>query len=726
MNLDRIGKYRIVGRVGKGAMGEVFKAEDPLLNRFVAVKTIATALAAEEEFRRRFQREAQSAAALSHPNIVTVFDFGEVDGLVYMAMEFVEGRELRDLIRSRALSLGDKLSIVEQLCDGVGFAHSKGIVHRDLKPGNVRVQPDGLVKILDFGLARLGDSVITRTGTVMGTPNYMSPEQIRGRKVDARSDVFSLGGVLYELLSGHRPFEADAAHDVRILIVSQEPEPLARRVPDLPDVLVAVVEKALTKDPAGRFADAAEMGRALAAARETLESDAPAEGTELASLSLSKSSDATQIRTSPPGSVSVRGATVLAPAVQSHPRTFRPEATVVAAGPAAGAPVSPSGSRAIVFASVVVAVAALAISGVLWLRLRHATAPTGVAQEQAATVTDVIVANQLELARGDLADGDYERAAGRAEEALKLRPESAEARQVRDQARETRRRVEEAVAQTRAAFGRGDVEDASAALGRVMALAPRHPVVAELSAALKQHFRPQAEDSRRLAEAARKGADGARATASADYAQGRQLASEADAFFQREDYASATQRFLESRIAFDRARRLADQPRAVASVAPSAGPSLTPGPQVAAPVASAPTPPGLQGAPAVSAATLAAAPPPAVAADPPAAQVESPEAEVRRVIAEYGRAIGNRDLALFRSVKPNLTADEERRLREAFKAVKSQVVGIRVESIQIDGDRALVKVARQDTIDGKPMKPMAQVFQMARSGSTWAIQSIGQ
>ena len=273
MNLDRIGKYRIVGKIGKGAMGEVYKAQDPLLNRFVAIKTIAPAFAAEPDFRRRFQREAQSAAQLNHPNIVTVFDFGEEDGLIYMAMELLEGRDLRDLIRARDAHLGDKLAIMEQLCDGLGFAHAKGVVHRDLKPGNIHVQPNGQVKILDFGLARLGDSDITRTGTVMGTPNYMSPEQIKGQKVDARSDVFSLGAVFYELLCHHRPFEAGSDHDVRFQIVEQSPEPIRRWAPEVPPALVAVVERALAKDLARRFADASEMGRALATARDAIEGD---------------------------------------------------------------------------------------------------------------------------------------------------------------------------------------------------------------------------------------------------------------------------------------------------------------------------------------------------------------------------------------------------------------------------------------------------------------------
>src|SRR5512139_1556561 len=285
MNLDHIGKYRVVGAIGKGAMGEVYKAKDPLLNRYVAIKRIAPALAADPDFRRRFQREAQSAAQLGHANIVTVFDFGEEDGLPYMAMELLEGRDLKEVIRSRELRLGEKLSVMEQLCDGLAFAHSKGVVHRDLKPGNIHLQPNGQVKILDFGLALLGTSDMTKTGTVMGTPHYMSPEQVRGQKADARSDVFSLGAVFYELLSRRRPFDADSVHGVLFLILEQQPEPIRKWAPEVPAPLVAVVERALVKDPAARFADAGEMARALAHARDAIAGETVvAAGEDLATM----------------------------------------------------------------------------------------------------------------------------------------------------------------------------------------------------------------------------------------------------------------------------------------------------------------------------------------------------------------------------------------------------------------------------------------------------------
>ena len=274
MNLDRIGKYRVVGKIGKGAMGEVYKAHDPLLNRYVALKTIAPALAADPDFKRRFQREAQAAAQLNHPNIITVYDFGEEQGFTYMAMELLEGVDLREAIRARALGhLGRKLEVMEQITEGVAFAHGRGVVHRDLKPGNIHLQPSGHVKVLDFGLARLATSDMTKSGTVMGTPHYMSPEQVRGQKADARSDVFSLGAVFYELLCHHRPFEADSVHSVLFQILEQEPEPMRKWEPEVPTALVVLVERALNKDPARRFADAAEMTRALADAREQIEGE---------------------------------------------------------------------------------------------------------------------------------------------------------------------------------------------------------------------------------------------------------------------------------------------------------------------------------------------------------------------------------------------------------------------------------------------------------------------
>ena len=271
MDLRQLGKYEIVGKIGQGAMGEVFKAHDPILGRDVAIKTMTASIGSDEELRKRFHREAQSAARLSHPNIITIFDFGEDQGKVYMAMELLEGDDLKDLIgRHTPLTLEEKLGLMEQICDGLSFAHAKDVVHRDLKPANLHIQRGGQVKIMDFGLAKMASSDMTRAGMIMGTPNYMSPEQVRGEKATSRSDVFSLGAVFYELLTNRKPFEADSLHAVLFQVMQHEPESLATIAPGVPPALRQVVERAMLKDPAGRYRDGADMREALRPVRAGL------------------------------------------------------------------------------------------------------------------------------------------------------------------------------------------------------------------------------------------------------------------------------------------------------------------------------------------------------------------------------------------------------------------------------------------------------------------------
>ena len=224
----QIGKYTVVDRLGRGAMGAVYRCHDSMLNRQVAVKLIASSLDQKDMLRARFVREAQSAAQLNHPNIVTVYEFGEHDGEFFMAMELLEGNDLKDVIAARTqLTLDDKLNMMEQICDGLGFAHKQGVIHRDLKPGNMHVLPDGRIKVLDFGLARIQDSDVTKSGMVMGTPSYMSPEQVRGEVVGTRSEVFSIGIVFYELLTYSKPFEAESMHAVMFKVVQCERKPIS-------------------------------------------------------------------------------------------------------------------------------------------------------------------------------------------------------------------------------------------------------------------------------------------------------------------------------------------------------------------------------------------------------------------------------------------------------------------------------------------------------------------
>jgi tRNA A-37 threonylcarbamoyl transferase component Bud32 len=743
MNLDRIGKYRVVGRIGQGAMGEVYKAHDPLLNRYVALKTIHPSLAADAHFKERFRREAQSAARLNHPNIVTVFDFGEEAGVTYMAMELLEGLDLREAIRRRSLGLlGRKLDVLEQLCEGLGFAHAQGVVHRDLKPGNVHLQPSGLVKILDFGLARLGPSDITRTGTVMGTPHYMSPEQVRGERADPRSDVFSLGAIAYEVLSGRRAFDGRTTAEVLQAITGREPEPLSRLVPDLPEAIVTVVERSLAKDAAARFPDARRLGEALSRARDALS------GETLPGHEAGQSPDRTLLTGA--------GATVVLPAASrsarsvaganaldidrspvdgtAHDGTERPDATV-AAGPETEVA---HGHRALLLGASALLVVAVLAGTAVWLRAR-ATPPAGGAEVERETVgilTETLLMSKVELARADLDRRDYSAAADRAREALAIDPAYAEAREILDRAESARSELEAAAEQASAAFERGDTAQASEALGRVLALDPRHPVANRLSGELNRHFRGRAEEARAQAANARAAAEAARASADPDFARARALAAEADTLFGREEYAVAAQKSLEARNAFDLVRTAAEARRALPSPVPRlaaatplpspavpsrAAPAPTAEPTTAVPVAPTPAipnapPPPLPGPAVVPSATAPAGPAPLPA-------VDGRIAEVDRVLAGYERAYETLDVSALRSVM-DLTSEQDRGLREAFKAFKSYDVEMADRSVAFEGDgRARVRVTRQDTVNGRRQPPKTQVFELAREGGGWRIVS---
>ena len=269
--MGRIGRYEIERLLGRGAMGVVFLGHDPHLGRRVALKTyeVPEGLAPEaiEQFEERLIREAHAAAALSHPNIVTVHDAGldPERGFPYIVMEYVPGPSLKDLLDGRhRLSPDLALRFGDALADALDAAHRAGIVHRDIKPANILVRnTDGVVKITDFGVARLQASELTRTGTLVGSPAYMSPEQIRGAAVDARSDLFSLAVVLYEALTSRRPFPGEDLASVAYAVVHTRPDDVSRQFPGLPRALDAFFERALAKDPADRFPDAAAFRKAL-------------------------------------------------------------------------------------------------------------------------------------------------------------------------------------------------------------------------------------------------------------------------------------------------------------------------------------------------------------------------------------------------------------------------------------------------------------------------------
>jgi serine/threonine-protein kinase len=274
---DSFGRFRVIEEIGRGAMGVVYRAEDPMLGRVVAIKTITLSGTPEERahFEARFLQEARAAGGVAHPSIVTIYDFGREGDTAFMAMEVLEGRELRDLIRDGGIPPSEAVEIAARVAEALAFAHARGVVHRDVKPGNIMVLADGRVKIMDFGIARLDEpGVTTATGLLLGSPRYMAPEQVAGRAFDHRADVFSLGVVLYEMLTGTAPFGGEDIPQLMFQVMNAAVPPPSRANPSLPSVLDYIVARALKKNPDERYANADEFAKDL---RESLHEVAKSE-----------------------------------------------------------------------------------------------------------------------------------------------------------------------------------------------------------------------------------------------------------------------------------------------------------------------------------------------------------------------------------------------------------------------------------------------------------------
>ena len=284
--LAQLGRYRIVAELGRGAMGMVYRAQDVQLNRMVAVKTMIAPTDAPEqaEYDARFHQEAKAAGGLNHPNLVTIHDIGREGSVAYMAMELLEGVELRELMNRGRLPLSFALDIVAQVAEGLAYAHERGVVHRDIKPSNIMVVRGRHAKIMDFGIARMQVSEVkTQTGTILGSPKYMSPEQVAGRRADHRSDVFSLGIVLYEAATGTAPFRAPDMGQIMYRIANVPHCPPSTADPALPPMLDLIVARALAKTVDARYQSAAELVadlRACMTAINDVRGDHPSDSTE--------------------------------------------------------------------------------------------------------------------------------------------------------------------------------------------------------------------------------------------------------------------------------------------------------------------------------------------------------------------------------------------------------------------------------------------------------------
>ena len=362
--IDNIGKYEIRREIGRGAMGVVYEAYDPAIKRLVALKTIrADQLSGEnpQSVIARFRREAQAAGRLNHPNIVAIYDFGEDSGVWYIAMEFVQGRELKECFESNErFRFADIVRIMSQILNALDYSHRQGVIHRDIKPGNIFVLPDGSVKVADFGIAHIEASSLTQVGTVMGTPSYMSPEQIMGLPVDGRSDLFSAGVILYQFLTGERPFAGSAATTMQ-KVLKEDPLPPSTLNVQLSPAMDAVVRKALAKRADERFQNAQEFADAIRVAAPA--TAAPA---------------ATPVGHSDPTLIAASDATVANVTTRDSRETSQPRVV-------ATVPKTPSRSPALAIAAVAVVVAVGA--GAWFFYERQAMDSTKSAQSPAPKTT---------------------------------------------------------------------------------------------------------------------------------------------------------------------------------------------------------------------------------------------------------------------------------------------------------------------------------------------------
>jgi serine/threonine protein kinase len=647
-----ISHYRIVAQLGAGGMGVVYRGEDTRLGREVAVKFVSEDATHGEQAVHRLRSEARAASALNHPNICTIYDIGEDEGQPFIVMELMKGQTLRERLAAGPLKVHHLVDIGIEISDALHATHSDGIIHRDIKPGNVFLTDRGHVKILDFGLAKItprftGSGTTyyepadrTGAGVTIGTVSYMSPEQAAGEQLDGRTDLFSLGVVLYECATGRHPFPGKTSAVILAAILNRTPVSPMTINPELPLRLQEVINNCLEKDRELRYQSAADLRADLKRLRRDIESG----HTWPVDSAMSGRPPRSDIRVE---SVSAS--------------TPHPEA----------APARPSRAGLIGTAFLVSALFAV---GAYWVWRSGSgtdTRTTAVeAPAPAASQANPAVEGPLALARSSLEARNYRAAIAYAAAVLEVDASHAEALRIREEAQGFLARFDQAIAQAREQLARGDVPGVTRSLEAARTLDPSAPSVAEISARLSDLVRSRETAAREAAE-----------RQASRTAPPREKASE------RQPPATAP------------------QAPPVAATAPAElppPPAPNPEPQTAKPPPAPPkpepppNPPPAEPAPSVT---------PPVETRPPEKSKPAPspdeidEAAIRRVVTTYGRAIENKDLALFRSVKPNLSDAEERRLQQGFRAVTSQRVFLTITSIDRRGDAATVVIQRRDQID---------------------------
>ncbi len=583
MNARKFGKYEVIEKIGQGGMGEVFKARDPLLKRDVAIKTVTAGVSGDDDLRQRFEREAQLAAGLNHPNIVHIYDFGEEGGKIYMAMELLLGKDLKAAIKSNGLpTLDEKLALMEDVCEGLAFAHYREIIHRDLKPANIHIQPDGRAKIMDFGLARLESSDMTRTGVIMGTPDYMAPEQVQGGKADPRSDVYSLGAVFYELIAGRRPFQAESTHALLFQVLYNQPEPIQKLDADLPTSVVEIVERAMSKDPASRFQNGGEMRDALRKARTSLKAG-DSDATLVADMTMVGQTPIPGLpgpATPRPGSGPVSGPGTtprrgqpgtpipMSGGISAYPHTATPTSRG-SVGPGSVMTPGSQGFGSFSQPTIVVqksygglyvglGVAALAIIAVVLYGTGHLP---GFPREESAAAAQVnqlqhdLLNRDLESAAEKLRQRDFDGAMAVVERVLGKEPANSEALGIQQQIETTLADLDRKAGEARAALDAGDHSEAAAIVSGMLEIHPSYGPALSLSNQLDVHFKGQAGGAKGEMEQAKRRANEAGATSLSGYVTAASVAGEAQALFEQGSFVQATGKFRAAAEGFEAARR---------------------------------------------------------------------------------------------------------------------------------------------------------------------------
>ena len=700
----RLGPYEVMAAIGAGGMGEVYKANDKRLERTVAIKVLPPDIAGDAERRQRFEREARTISRLNHPNICTLYDIGEYEGQPFIVMEVISGVTIQQRLRRQPFKVADVLELSSQLADALDAAHAEGIIHRDIKPANIFVTDRGQAKLLDFGLAKLvtdrrsGSHAerafeaptlepehLTQPGSALGTVAYMSPEQARGEALDRRTDVFSLGSVMYEMVTGRQAFSGPTSAVVFDQILNRVPVAPVRLSPDVPPRLEAIINNALEKDRELRYQNAADLRADLKRAKRDIESGRSSVTSAAAVAPSSGPLSVTQSRAPVPDSVAAE----VSPGSRSAPSHQTPvsQATASSSAPARRQ-----------LGLVIVGVGAVALLLLVVLLGSRSGNQGGQAGGDVSALSDALVQSQVALATSNLSARNYEGAVASAEAILMAVPDHAGAIRIRDEARAALEEVATLLGEARQALETDQRVQAREAVAAALAISPAAPEANALARELN-----------------------------------RDTAASQDP---RPPEVTSTPAVNAPQDAARRATTPVEPPEPSVPARtdqPAIEEPPTPEPAVTEPAVSPVAPPE----PAVVEPTPAERPAPEEPPlDPPAAAPEAAprpavdeEAAIRTVLATYARAIEGQDMALFQSVWPGLSAEQETQLQASFESVPSQSVDLTLTAIDMQGDRAVVRITRRDTIvinGGQQTSESEQSITLTKAAGGWVIVEIGQ